>query len=194
MNLEDLKRYSSVSPITSEITGNEIITNKTRQYLLPSFRQYGKKFIDEFNQLSFFAAGVYDAEREIHENTVTILVKGRKSKINLNLPNLVDEYFFGELLYGKFHALVIRLPVPNLRKNFLEGNFSKMYKQPEKIFKLNTKDSFKKLLSEQALSVCTKSNKYRTHLESIIGAGIDTNAELDSVPDLAKEILNYERN
>lgn len=193
MGINDLKRYNNVKAISSltKVEDLSVITNKTRQYLLPSLQLHGKEFLYKYTKLNFFAAGVFNTERQIIDNSITILVKGLNNSSDLDIPYLLDEYFFGELLYGKLHALVINLPVPNLSKHFLEGSYSQMYKNPKRIFKANIKDPFKARLMNQALEVCTKSEKYRLSLEKTLGTNIEKGVELDSIPDYNKEIFNY---
>lgn len=194
ISVKDLKRYTNVQNVSSitDVKNIDPITNKTRQYLLPSLKLHGKEFVKKFSSLHFFAAGLYDTERSIYENSITILANGKKSEIDLNIPYLIDEYFFGELLYGELHALVFELPVKGSSDRFIRGEYSLMYPNPQRIFSANIKDPFKAKLLNQALGVCTKSDKYKKELEKILRVKIDNDAELDSKPNLSKEIFNYD--
>ncbi len=195
MEIKDLKKYNEVKEVTSNTLVEGTIYNKTRKYLLPSLNIYGKGFIVKFIKLDLFAVGVEDKERQVdYDNCITILVKGESSDIDFDIPHLADEYFFGESLYGKLHALVIKLPVKNLKDRFLAGEYSKLYRYPEKIFKGSKKNIDKNLREANARDVCSKSKDYRKKLEILLGEEIEPTAELDTIPDKSKEIFNYECN
>jgi hypothetical protein len=172
------------------------ITNKTRKYLVPSLLSYGNSFRKYLSNFSFVAAGLWDEKnRELFEPyTIGFLVNAKKSSfLNFDNKYIKNHYYFGELLYGKLHMLVIKIPDQHKQAYdmFLESRYSEMYENPVKLFNGLT-SSFAKEVKNQCISVCTNDNFYRTELAETLGVPRTSIAkELDSVIKHKEEIFNF---
>lgn len=205
---KDLQRLreSCISNLDYYNEDTPAIINKTRKYILPAFLSYGKDFLKAIGEFTFIAIGIEDQERsELYtDNTVGFLIDAKKSR-SLDFKKLgvayVDDYFFGEILYGQLHMLILKLPDfygDTVIKEFKLGNYSKMYENPKDLVYNNYKGSFLKSVKDDVLKILTKEPKKREELESNLSIGgsiitIPEQAELDSIYEPREEIFNYGR-
>lgn len=184
LNLEEYDKYP--------------ITNKTRQYLIPSLLDHGNPFKKAISQFNFVAAGLWDDDnREAFDKyQIGFLVNARKSSQRLfKIEHVVDSYYFGELMYGKLQMLVIELPDHHKQAYdaFLESKYSKMYVNPKSLFEGLT-SNFAKSVKNKCMQVCTNDNFYRTELAMELGVPRSMLAdELDNVLVMEQEIFNYKK-
>jgi hypothetical protein len=91
------------------------VDNKTRQYIFPSLLFHGRTYQNAMLSYSFVAAGIRDDEKPelFNPNRIGLLFNVQKS-INTDFKNLghgyVADYYFGELMYGHLHMVVMELP------------------------------------------------------------------------------------
>lgn len=200
MTLDELRKWANTSKLENLDTSKEWIpiNNRTRAYLLPCLKFHGAEFNKKINEFSFFAAGTHDENRKpFYKDTLTLLFNINTGPINFDIPNLVDEYFYGELVYGKLHAMVISIPeeFSNAVEYFKRGEYSKMYTNPHKIFGKASKTSkYFNSIREKCSNVCTKDPVYRKSLNKVLGITMNENKELDSIPNPLTEIFNFLEN
>ena len=198
MRIKDFIRLGKELGLTDldklDLNNTPPIKNRTRAYINPILRYHGYEFVKKINKMDFFASALYDADREKIPNTITRLVNA-KHGLDLSLPYLVDHYYFGELIYGPLHALVIEIPKEfyGCLEHFEKGEYSKMYKNPDMVFSMpdsNVKSYFNQT-KINVKNVCNKNPKYKKEIEDYFGVTVPYNNELDEKPNLYLEILNY---
>lgn len=187
MTYKELKELNKEGVEGFGVTKHTTINNKTRAFLLPCLNGHPINQIKVFNKIK--AVGLWDMDKEIVPNTLTLIMD--KNDINLKkLPFFVkNHYYFGELLTGDLHAIVIELPKKfhGIISKFLKGNYSKLYKNPKDIFKSTG-------VQKRALDICTKDGIYIKKLADILKVPVsffDTNKELEDSPVMEREIFNF---
>lgn len=187
---------------------SQIVENKSRLYLYPSLYDYGKKFITSISEWKIVGVGLKDFEKPemFPDNSIGLLCyangKFKSGKIGRsdfdNFPKQINNYFFGELLYGKTHMVVVPLPEKHYTawKYFQESKYSLMYDDPKTLFS-HSKSKIMKDNREKLIGVCSKSEEYRNKLATTLNISLDIlseDLELDSQIDPFLEIYNYKNN
>jgi hypothetical protein len=181
------------------------VDNKTRQYIFPALLFHGRTYQNAMLSYSFVAAGIRDDEKPelFNPNRIGLLFNVQKS-INTDFKNLghgyVADYYFGELMYGHLHMVVMELPKfcqDVTIKAFLNSEYSKMYRDPSTVFNnTNSKSEYYLSTKQKCLAVCLKTEERRLELEAklagdLVTPTLDENAELDDKIILEEEIFNY---
>lgn len=118
-----------------------ITMNRTKKYLLPCLKAYGKEFEKHISSIFKLGVGVGDmmlVKSGIHyEKHIFILVDTSKFKVQLKKtldwlreqPMYEDEYAYDDIVGGHLLMLVIKLPEKcyKAREWFMHSQFSKMY-------------------------------------------------------------------
>jgi hypothetical protein len=162
-----------------------VYTNKTKQYLLPSLKEYGELFEKKFTSVFKLAIGIGDLclmDMGITlEHSIFILIDTKFSRKQFNdVMSWVrnQEYYhfdypFDDIHLGHLHMLVIKIPekFQVTSQEFQKSNYSKMYelKDLEVIFKDRKEqlDVFNKD-PEAMLHFIDKINKmFKTNVEYI---------------------------
>lgn len=188
MTIEDLDLY---------VPDDLPIQNRTRAYIVPCLRKHGKKFLNAINKYSFVGAGVFDTQQPDYYDGTTVgyLINARDSDTTKfkDIPYLKGHYYFGEMLYGQLHMLVIKLPEDyHLAIHaFVLGKYSKMYDKPGDVFNKSSTSAYFNHVKIKCLQVCKKSEKYRKKLEEELGVYIPKGNELDDLIDPTKEVFNH---
>ena len=191
MNIKDLDKYQK---------DDVSVKNRTRAYILPCLHKYKTIFKNKINQFSFVAVGLYDCLRPdlFDDTTIGFLVDMRESDTtNLDdIPYLVDNYYFGENLYGRLHMLVVKIPAEYhlAIPEFIQGKYSKMYSNPGEVFGVKSGSSYFNHVKRKCVLVCKKADKLRLDLEKKLDTSIEKGAELDDIIDPIWEVFNYEGN
>lgn len=121
--------------------GQPIVMNRTKKYLLPCLKAYGKEFEDYFNSISKVAVGIGDMlliESGIrYEKHIFILVNTAKNKgFTRKFLSWVrdqdmyeDEYAYDSIHQGNLLMVVIKLPLECYKaaELFKHSQFSKMF-------------------------------------------------------------------
>lgn len=133
--------------------GNGIFENKSKKYLAPCLKHYGQVFVDRINGVYKVAIGIGDLVLSkigtTYEQHIFILLDttnnistnpeaGRRIFENFlswirEHDSYEDDYPFDNLLSGKLHMVVIKLPKDCYNKlfKFRKSQFSKMYTHEE---------------------------------------------------------------
>lgn len=134
------------------------------------------------------AVGLWDEEKpDLYDtDSLGVLINARNSKLDFSHKAIKHDYYYGELLYGKGHMLVIDVFNKGLIKHFISGEYSKLdpsiYGNHLQTNILGNKVTLK--------DVILKSDKVRTLLEKRLGTTVE--GEFDSVPNLKEEVYGYE--
>lgn len=177
--------------------------NKTKKYLLPVIKDYGRELITKLNSLPKIAIGVNDAiipENMNLNNHIFILVD-----INIKQENFTKilywlrkqdyfecDYSFDDIINGNKQIIVLKLPRnhKNTYNYFINSKFSKMY--PEEIINRY----FKK--TDFRFGVLTKSNStiksFVDKINSMHNTDLNYEEFTDEVEFFIKEeeeIFNY---
>ena len=167
--------------------------NKTLAYISPLARFHGKDFLNLLKVFKLVAAGIKDSNcpDRFDKYSFGLLINARKSRhLNFYHPKIIDQYYFGELVYGHLHMLII--PIPDSYKqaydNFKLSQYSKMFDRPENIYKHNEVTIFRGIKAK-CLDVCKQDPKLITRLRKELNA--DISGELDSKIDKNLEYFNY---
>jgi hypothetical protein len=206
MKLNELDNYDNLLK-AADYTAIQV-SNKTRDYILPALFLYGNIFLTEIRNYSFVAVGVRDDNRSelYNENRIGLLFNVKKS-YNTNFKSLgkgyVTDYYFGELLYGHLHMVVIELPEKFhdvAIKAFLRSEYSKIYTDSHAVFhNSNVDGEYYLSTQDKCFNVCIKSETRKLELEeklagAFIAPILSEEAELDDKINLSEEVFNYNNN
>ena len=190
--IEELHEYGKHS-------NNFQVENKTRQYILPSLRLHSRAFMKTIVHYHFVAGGIVDIDVQLtHSNDVVCyLVDIRKStkgiKDILNIPEIVYHYPYGDLAYSPLHMFVIAMPeeCKDTISHFKKSVYSKMYKNPKKIFVRTSLAPYFNRIKHRSYAVCTKDRGYSLALSKKYSTDVASITELDSMINPYEEIFNY---
>lgn len=167
--------------------------NKTLSYISPLARFHGKDFLNLLKGFKLVAAGIKDSNcpDRFDKYSFGLLINARKSRhLNFYHPKIIDQYYFGELIYGHLHMLVI--PIPDIYReaydNFKKSKYSKMFDKPETVYKHNEVTIYR-TIKAKCLDVCKRDPKLIKRLEEHLGAKVT--GELDSRINKKREYFNY---
>lgn len=121
----------------------QVVNNsKTRNYLLPCLKEYGKVFTNKLSKVMKIAAGIGDvilSNRDIsYEKHIFILLDSAKpmhehfdSFMNFIKQQVyfVDDYVYGDIQKSTFHMVVLQFPEKyyTALDKFKAGQYSEMY-------------------------------------------------------------------
>lgn len=157
VKMEDNKIQSVIieNKETEEI--QKVPPSKTRKYLLPCLKEYGKVFTRKLENAWKVAVGLGDAiliNRDVkHEKHIFILFDSKPSPKHfkdfmeyiIDQPYYVDDYVYGDIQKSTFHMVILKFPEKyyDAFETFKLGDYSKMFslEDVEKFFanKPNTK-------------------------------------------------------
>lgn len=139
---------------------DKVVINKTARFIKPCLKLYGDEFIDKFKKVFKVAYGLKDMSiNNDYDKHIFILINTEKCQ-NYFISTLdwireqsyyETDYCFDNIVDGRLHMIVLKLPnVIDLDK-FYQGKYSKMY----------TSDKIFDLLDNTTKSIVTKSNDYK---------------------------------
>ena len=194
------QRSISFRDVRMEIVKGELYENKTRRYLFPCLRVYGKEFVDRLNT-DFFKQAIGISKED--PMAINILVDTTFTRMKFvdtlywlrSKDYFIKDYPYGQLSSGDLHMVSIRLPYEykNSYDMFLEGKYSKMYtpEQLQEVF------SEKKESERISLQVLTKDSKFLPKFVETINRDFNTTllpsefeGELDYPLDYKEESFN----
>lgn len=185
--------------IKKELPGKQyMIQTRTRMYLSRCFR-IDKELETVMNNFSCSAVGLADCEHSIHNkisNHVIFLLNIERSNKKIKYAELfselrkhelyVDDYPFGDILYDKLHALVLKLPEEfHLDMvNFQMGRYSELFKEYRNtLFREDERNSF-------PYKVVTKDLGMAREIKSSYAA-FSEEYEFDQAPVFEEEVFNH---
>lgn len=203
------------------LRNDTLYENKTFKYLFPCLIDYDRVFINKLNELVLAGVFIADMNYYTLNSCLYLVINTKPFQENFYLTNYRKkvqdflcwvklQYFYEtDYLYQMdFHVVVIKLfiELSSAIDSFMSGEYSKMFtiEQVSKYFKTVTLKN--KTLEEErnkeireARSVLTKDPTYLKEYVQKINKEYETNVspkyfynvELDTPPDLSKEILNY---
>ena len=121
--------------------------NKTKKFLLPALKAYGKDFEVRFNNIYKFAVGIHDMTIQGHPDTkqdlIYIMIDTKFTPIKANSflnwvreqKYYVKDYVSGSQLDSRKQMVVLKFPLDYMTayKMFLQGKYSKMYTSEQKL-------------------------------------------------------------
>lgn len=188
--------------VMGKVSKRPILANKTRKYLLPCLKEYGRDFTSRLESVFKVAVGIGDvivSNRGIkHEKHIFILVSSSIARdFFIDFLDWIreqdmyeDDYTFGNIQTSELHMIIIKLPIKfyDAFETFKLGSYSKMYSEKDIEELFNKKPQFKKVI--------VKSKDYKIsfvkELNSIFNTNItpeEYDGELDLPPD-KNEIFN----
>lgn len=183
MDLETLEKYCKE---------NTTFENRTRRYLAPIFNK-DEQMLKIRKDYTVVAYGLYDINCPdlFIKDSIGILINARDSKqLSFKHPLIVDNYYYGELLYGKLHMVIVKFPEKyyGVLDKFKQGKYSEMFTNPKEIYIENEVTIFKDFKG-RCLDICTKNPKLKEKLEKKLQVNIE--GELDNIFNPKEEIFNY---
>lgn len=188
------------------------IGNRTRSYLNPGLKKYGREFVRELDKIYCAASGIGDVTYETMtgiklDNHIFCLYDTSKSdtfQLVLEYIRTTDayetDYPFDHPTEGIFHMIVFKIhpSYPFAMKHFLASKYSKIYTFDELvdfIYDVNNLSDYQK----KGYYVMTQNDIYRTAFEDMLNEKNDIasriclpkEAELDYLIKLEEEIFNY---
>jgi len=137
-----------------------IVMNKTAKFIKPALRLYGDEFIKKLSSIYKLAYGIGDMfVNKDYEQHIFILIDTKKC-INhwVNTLDWIreqnyyeDDYAFDDLVTGRLHMLVLKLPDGIDLELFMKGKYSQMYTNQEII----------NLLDDDTKAIVIKDSNYR---------------------------------
>ena len=124
--------------------------NKTRKYILPCLKEYGKEFESKINSVFKVAAGIGDMvvtnrkDEYTYEREIFILVDTSMASLEdvfadfleyiRNQPMYVNDYIYDNVQESTFHMVVVKMPAKyySAYDSFIKGRFSQMYDRKKK--------------------------------------------------------------
>lgn len=202
MTLEKLKEESKL--------GGSIV-NRTRIYVNPCLRHYGREFLTEVRKLFCVTSGIADHKFEdetgrVLDNHLFCLYNiARNSGGTVTFNEVLQymkehesyecDYPFDDPIEGKYHMIVFKIPhgFDYVIPMFKESAYSKMYSpnQLERLYKYNKQS--------RGYYVMTQNLKYKDVFEDSLNEGAEgaslitlpDGAELDYKVKLSEEIFNF---
>lgn len=192
-----------------------VLLTKTRQYLNPVLKLYGKDFLNEIKKLYTVRSGIGDMILEVklkkeYRQHLFLLINVDKTDPDV-FQDVLDylrdhssyesDYPFDDIKEGNLHMIVVRVPkdTTNAVEQFRQSKYSKMY-SPALIDKLFQKTAS---VSDVTYSVLKKDDQYRFIFESMINRRskiqdentriiLPEDAELDYLIEIDKEIFRID--
>lgn len=165
-----------------------IVMNKTARFIKPALRLYGDEFIKKLSSIYKLAYGIGDMFiNKDYEQHIFILIDTKKC-INhwVNTLDWVreqdcyeDDYAFDDLVTGRLHMLVIKLPDGIDLESFWKGKYSKMYKDEKLI----------DLLDDETKAIVIKDANYKVKFIEKLKKQFTSNIQLSELsPEAELEI------
>lgn len=182
-----------------------IYPNKTKKYLLPCLKAYGKQFESKINSVFKVAVGLGDmvytkAKKEVYERHLFILLDS--SVVSKQFKDFIkwireqiyyeDDYVYGNIQKSSFHMVIIKFPEEfcDSLSTFKKGKYSEMFKE-EKGFKFfETHPEAQKVLIKDRNYKVVFVNKVNTRFDTTITPE-EWEGELDYPPKDANEVFNH---
>lgn len=166
-----------------------IVLNKTNKYLMPCLKAYGNDFAFRFHSIWKVAVGVGDVvtvkSNIILEKHIFLLLDttAYRSAYNLFMAWIVnqsmyeDDYAFDNILNGKLHMLVLKIPEQhyNAIENLRKSEFSKMYSQVDLEEYFADKPQIKKVL--------IKDHSYKFEFSKQLETAFNVNLSVEEIDD-----------
>lgn len=177
------------------------VVNRTRSYLAPCLLAYGKDFQKEFIRYSAFGTFIADENHYIDNRCIYCLFNIERSKITNFVDSMmffrkhksyIDDYLIGDLLYGKLHMLVLKIPDKHIRSysKFLKSRYSEMYT----VKQINTYLPITKNITERKMSIRSillKDPQLVINISEEFDVSENFILELDSKLEPEHEIFNH---
>lgn len=188
--------------VMDKIGKRPILANKTRKYLLPCLKDYGKDFTSRLESVYKVAVGIGDiiiSNRGIrHEKHIFILADSSIAKeffidfldwIKYQ-PMYEDDYVFGNIQTSTLHMIIVKLPEKyyDSFETFKLGSYSQMYTRIDIDRLFANKPQFRKVVIRDHNYVV----RFVQILNEEFGSSItakEYDGELDFPPD-KEEIFN----
>lgn len=139
---------------------DKVVINKTARFIKPCLKLYGNEFIKRVSKIFKLAYGLKDLSLDNnYNNHIFILINADRCK-NHFIETLEwireqeyyeTDYSYDNLVEGKLHMLVLKLPEVIDFENFYQGKYSKMY----------TNGEILELLDESTKAIVTKDESYK---------------------------------
>ncbi len=137
-----------------------ILMNKTAKFIKPALRLYGIDFIKKMSSVYKLAYGIGDMfiDKDYQQHIFILIDTKKCSNHWVTTLDWIreqeyyeDDYAFDELVTGRLHMIVLKLPDEIDLTLFMEGKYSKMYKSKELI----------ELLDDETKAIVIKDSNYR---------------------------------
>jgi len=180
-----------------------IFSNKTRKYLLPCLKFYGKEFTERLNDAFKVAVGIGDiivSNRGYkHEKHIFILLDSNIAPMYFRAfldyvrkhESFENDYIYGNIQKTTFHMVIVRLPTKyyGAFKTFKMGDYSRMYSKEDIDRYFNVHPVYRRVL--------IKDNRYKIRLARELNMEFGTTltaedliGELDFAPTIESEVFN----
>lgn len=128
-----------------KIQVGEVTLNKTWKYLAPLLKHYGQEFEQKINSIYKIGFGIGDMilinNGVNYEQHIFVLIDTKTASNFFKLfikwirrqDMFEDDYIFDNIVNGRFHMVVLKLPEQYYKSNILfkKGQFSKMYNKED---------------------------------------------------------------
>jgi hypothetical protein len=170
----------------------QLTMNKTARFIKPCLKLYGEEFRKRISSVFKLAYGIGDMYiNKKYEKHIFILIDTFKcSKHFLSTLEWLqeqdcyeDDYAYDNLVHGRLHMIVIKLPEGIDLQLFLKGKYSKMYTDTEII----------SMLDDETKSIVIKDKNYKVTFVEKVNALFKSNlkvsdltaeTELDTPPNI----------
>jgi hypothetical protein len=190
-----------------ELKINQLYKNKTYNYLYPTLKSYGNTFVNKFNPVFKLAVGVHDTLLDgstiSQNNNIYVLTD---TKINQNKFEEFKEWVTcqdycvadycpdSEIKNSRKYMFVFKLPeeYEEAYKQFLQGNYSKMYSENALNFLgIDKKSDNYKVLTKDIKYSYNFIEKVKEEFEVEVSQKDIETAEYDFPLVRKEEIFNY---
>jgi len=191
-----------------------IFPNKTKKYLLPCLKEYGKEFMKRFNGVFKIAAGIGDVVVEdcglqygahiFLQIETQVYVKNRRSLISKHFiqylnwirqqPMYEADYVFGNIQDTAYHMIVLKFPEKYAEafKEFKEGNYSKMFDKDTINRLFHAYPHTTKILVRDSTYIIRYVHKVNAREGTTLKASdFKDSGELDFKPENKNEVFNH---
>ena len=179
--------------------------NRTRKYLVPVLKTYGKEFEEMYTSIFKLAIGIGDhLIKDIPEKSLFLLVNSTvfpTSFLNfqkwiVNQPMYLGDYAFDNINTGYLHMFIIKYPeeYSNSYDFFKKSEYSKMFTQAdlEKFF--TSENVVTKIANKDHTHKAKFAQQVSTAFETVIKEEDITDTwELDLPIELDDEIFNFKK-
>ena len=166
-----------------------VVANKTRKYLLPCLKGYGKEFTSKLNSVYKIAVGIGDiivSNRGVkHEKHIFILINSSIAiEFFIDFLEWIreqdmyeDDYVFGNIQTSNSHMIIVKLPEKyyGAFETFKIGAYSKMYCTKDIIEFFSDKPQYKKII--------IKSHEYRVSFVEKLNEQYDLERQYAILPE-----------
>lgn len=126
--------------------GDRCFDNRSKKYLYPVLKYYGRDFIINFARLTKIAIGIQDKIveicnlQEVFEGNLLFIIFNCKESFFPSFLSwfklqscYVYDYSFDNLLFGQYHMIVIQFPEKYSLSydKFVTGNYSQMFSEKD---------------------------------------------------------------